>query len=285
MEDLEQQIDRLAPLALLGEISALLAHEYNNLLTPLLNYAAAGIGSDDPNFQRKALERCLGAAKQAQRVSASILALSKQHGKIAQLFHTEQSSHAASVMASIEAALGAIGCDFAKDRIELEIDSKSDANAQITPAALEHIVLNLVLNSRRALIEEGGGLLTIKFRRRMTGGKPWVVIKVSDTGGGIKRDDLLSLLGPSARLRAEEGDVVECDFVHDRRGTRRTRQGGGKWEDVGTFSGGYGLIFCRRMAEGAGGLLWARSEVGKGTTIGVILPDAGDSVEALERAA
>ena len=266
-------------------MSALLAHEYNNLLTPLLNYAAAGIDSDDPNFQRKALERCLGAAKQAQRISASILALSKQQGELAQLFHTEQSSHVAPVMASIEAALGAIGCDFAKDRIELEIDAKGDATAQIAPAALEHIVLNLVLNSRRALIEEGGGVLTIKFRRKVTGGKPWVVIKVTDTGKGVDREELLSMLGPAARVRADEGEAVECDFVHDRRGTRRTRQGGGRWEDVGTFSGGYGLIYCRRMAEGAGGLLWARSEIGKGTTIGVILPDAGDSGEALERAA
>lgn len=276
----DELVDRLAPLALLGEIAVLLAHEYNNLMTPLLGYASSGAASGDPEFQAKALQRCLGAAQQAQHVSAGILSLARQHPELSKMFHMEHfAPEPAEPLAAVEAALGCLGRDLRKDKIEVEIDYKPAGMAAISSAVLQHILLNLVLNARKQMLERGG-TLGVKIRSRESGGESWVVVKVSDTGPGVERDQLETAFGPALRIRRAEGESVEAELLFDRRAQRRSKPGDRPWQDIGTTSGGYGLVFCRRMVELVGGTMMISTEVGKGTTISVLIPSATDASQS-----
>jgi signal transduction histidine kinase len=272
--DQQELIDQLAPLALLGEMSAMLAHEYNNLLGVVVGYADAGQRSEDPEFTRKALAKCLAAGQQAQQVSAAILHLARAQPAIASMFHMEHSPEVSTdPVIAVERALAGLGRQGQEWGVELDV--KPTGAAAIGGAALTHIVLNLVLNARQ---HAPGAAVTIKIRERTSGGRRWVVVKVRDQGGGLRAKQAALAFGPGLKLTTDAEGVVEGELVSDARGTRRTEVGGKPWKDVGTYSGGYGLVFCRRMLEAVGGTMWVKSKVGEGTEVAAIIPLA-DSLE------
>lgn len=106
---------------------------------------------------------------------------------------------------------------------------------------LKQVVLNLMSNAVK--FTGDGGSVHVHARSRPSG----VEITVSDTGAGIPEAD---------RERIFES----------------FQQGGrGSSHEEGT---GLGLTLCRRLVELLGGHLWLRSEVGVGSTFGVVLPGA-----------
>jgi signal transduction histidine kinase len=110
------------------------------------------------------------------------------------------------------------------------------------PEQLHQVLLNLVLNGIQALGQEGK--VTIQARVLRGSGTPnrpdQVEISVSDTGGGISREQLEKIFRP---------------FYTTKRG--------------GT---GLGLSLCRRIISQHGGTLTAESEVGKGSRFIIHLP-------------
>jgi len=164
-----EQIDELSKLATLGEVTALLAHELNNLLTPLLAYAQAGLAAgDDPAFREKALTKCLVHAEQATRVSQAILGLAKHEPRraMASAAGAAAGRDSCRVATAVEASLASLARDLSKDGIELNLDWKSDVEVAMPLAELQQVLLNLILNARRALLNAPERTLTIKVRRR-----------------------------------------------------------------------------------------------------------------------
>jgi len=86
------------------------------------------------------------------------------------------------------------------------------------------------------------------------------VLEVLDHGLGIPQDQIGKLFGKFARVRTDEHMKIS-----------------------GT---GLGLYICRLIAEGHGGQIWVESEVGKGSTFGMVLPiDARTARQADARSA
>jgi signal transduction histidine kinase len=106
------------------------------------------------------------------------------------------------------------------------------------PEQLQQTFLNLFTNAVDAM--PSGGTLTLRLRAG-----PTVVIEIIDSGTGIAPADLPR--------------VMETFFT--------TKQPGS-----GT---GLGLPICRRIVEAHGGSMSIESELGKGTTVRILLPDAG----------
>jgi signal transduction histidine kinase len=92
---------------------------------------------------------------------------------------------------------------------------------------------------RVALIVEAGPSVTL-------GDRPAVRIKVTDTGIGIKPDDLRTLFQPFRQL--------DTGLARQHEGT------------------GLGLAICRRLTELLGGEIHAESAWGAGSTFSVTLP-------------
>jgi signal transduction histidine kinase len=112
--------------------------------------------------------------------------------------------------------------------------------AMLDRGLVERALLNLGLNALDAM--PGGGRLTFAARTASEGGT--VLLSVADTGLGA--------------ALAEPGTAFEVAYASKRRGA------------------GLGLAVTRRIVEEHGGAIEATSEAGRGTTILVTLPTAGD---------
>lgn len=122
------------------------------------------------------------------------------------------------------------------------------------PDCLRQVLTNLVTNAIK--YSPGGGSISVRCRER---GSQHVVIEVSDHGIGIPADQIPRLFQKFQRVRTEEHMRIS-----------------------GT---GLGLYICRLIVEGHGGQIWVESEVGKGSTFGLVLPLDAKAAQAHRTAA
>jgi signal transduction histidine kinase/DNA-binding response OmpR family regulator len=109
------------------------------------------------------------------------------------------------------------------------------------PERLRQVFINLVSNATK--YSPAGGSITVRCRAR---GTEHVVIEVIDHGLGIPHDQLSKLFQKFERVRTDEHLKIS-----------------------GT---GLGLYICRLIVEGHGGQIWVESELGRGSTFGLVLP-------------
>lgn len=278
--DLTARLDHAERLATLGTIAGLIAHEFNNILTPVMSYAQLALANDeDSDLARKALQKAADGSEQASQIAAAILGFVRtdpgQSGGIGAV----QARVAADLHEAIESALACIGRDLEKDRIELTIDVPRGTSAAIRPVSLRHIVVNLVLNARNAMLPRGGSL-TIRTRRcerapaapadavvapAPSAGELWsapndaaavggaghdgfTVLSIEDTGCGVVPERLANIFEPYRSSHQAQPSPV-----------------GGT---------GLGLTTCLRLVAEVGGSLWIQSRPGRGTTVSAVLPTA-----------
>jgi signal transduction histidine kinase len=162
----------------LGRAAGFIAHELNNLVTPVVSYAELALAhQDDPALVAKALNIARQNAAQAGRVAVAVLALARSRA-----FHVEQSigpeSLRASLAAAIETAELAMGRPLSADRVTLS-RSALDAQVAMPQVFLDQVVLNILLNARAAM--RRGGSITVIVS--IVGGSARIVIE--DTGPGF----------------------------------------------------------------------------------------------------
>jgi signal transduction histidine kinase len=109
------------------------------------------------------------------------------------------------------------------------------------PNRLHQVLNNLVSNAVK--YSPGGGEVLVRCRQR---GPDHVVIEIVDHGLGVPQEQIGKLFQKFARVRTDEHMKIS-----------------------GT---GLGLYICRLIVEGHGGQVWVESEVGKGSTFGIVLP-------------
>jgi two-component system sensor histidine kinase HydH len=106
----------------------------------------------------------------------------------------------------------------------------------LDPDGINQVLLNLYLNAIEAM--EQGGTLSVSLSREES--SPWVKIIVSDTGTGISKEDLEHIFDPY--------------FTTKQTGT------------------GLGLAIVHKIIEAHRGEVKAESELGRGTTVSLLLP-------------
>lgn len=245
-EQLEAQLQQVREglthshrLATLGTIAAIIAHEYNNLLTPIVSYAQLSLAKpDDHDLMRKAVEKALSGAERAAKISSSLLGFAREADQ----------RHAAPLRATVDEAVTCLARDPRKDNIELQVDVP-DLLVAISPLALEQVLVNLLLNARQALRATGGGRIAITGR--VAG--DLVKLEVADNGPGIPPEIRARLFEPFVTRRHEPDPQTG-----DRKGT------------------GLGLCICRDLLRQAGGTISVDSAPGKGARFDLTIPRADD---------
>jgi CheY-like chemotaxis protein len=105
------------------------------------------------------------------------------------------------------------------------------------------VLLNLITNARDAMIEQGGGVITVELAQRAG----QIELAVSDTGSGIPEELLQQIFQPFMTTKGALGGST-------------------------TPGTGLGLAISYGIVESHGGTITARSTVGQGTTMTVRLP-------------
>ncbi|MFK7962260.1 MAG: sensor histidine kinase [Phycisphaerales bacterium] len=246
LDEIEQELDSVRldlrqsdRLASLGQVTATIAHELNNILTPALSYAQmAQQHPDRQDYVEKALERTIEGVKMASDILDSALNLAAG----------DRESHP-TISRPQDAAEMAIKClarDPRRDGIELQFDLPPDIVAPIPPRALQQVFLNLLTNATRILRRQGGGRIAIAAQATTAGTE----IIFSDNGPGIPPDIRDRVFQPFSTT--EEPD-------------RNAPQDGGR---------GLGLSICRRTVISHGGTISVEEERDGGARFVIRFPPA-----------
>jgi signal transduction histidine kinase len=234
-EALTRDALQLESLANLGSAMAMIAHEINNLLTPLTNFAELALQNpEDRVLTERALRKTTQNCRQAGKVMEGILALAN-----------------AGIVETVETPLlplvnGVFDClcrDFKKDGITVEIRVSENLSVWCVPVQLQQAMMNLILNAREAMAPRGG-VLTVEAEEKSGD----IRIRISDTGCGIEQS--------------------EMKRVFDTFFTTKQKSSSGR------PGSGLGLALCKKVIEGHNGSITVDSQPGRGTTFTIILPKA-----------
>ncbi|MDB5325542.1 MAG: zraS 10 [Phycisphaerales bacterium] len=236
---LREQIMQSQRLATIGTIAAVIAHEFNNILTPVISYsqfALTSANSDKPDAEliKKALTKSFQGATKAGRICTSMLGLARgesEHGDVG-------------IQNLVDETLLVLARDPQKDGIALRVQVQPELTVRGDAVQLEQVLLNLLINARQAM---GGKAGSITIKAVDVPEQNQIRLSVIDTGPGIALKHLDKIFDP---FFTTKGTV--------KRGESR-----------GT---GLGLAICREIIEAHQGRIDVKSELGKGTTFELLLP-------------
>jgi PAS domain S-box-containing protein len=241
----DAQLERAQRVEALGQLTAGLAHNFNNLLAavvPNLELALQGASSE----QRSALDAAMVASLQARDLIKRLMSITGRR--------TPGASHSSNPREVLERAITISRATFPRE-IELETSfAPGVPDAAIDAADLEQVVLNLLVNARDALE-------AVTSRRRRVQvlldivqegavGTP-VRVRVRDNGPGM-----------TAALRAR---IFEPFFT-----TKPAQRGSG-----------LGLADALVRVRAAGGALECHSVEGEGATFELLLPAAASRARSV----
>jgi len=232
---LKKQLEQLERLANLGTSTAMIAHEINNLLTPLSNYAQLALQNrEDRQLAQKALKKTMNNCEKASDFMESILNLTSS---------VSEEKKSVNLSEVVSEAFKCLGRDFKKDGITVNTNIPEDLDVQVIRVQLLQVIINLVLNARDSMLS-AGGVLTITAGQN---GDENVNIQVSDTGEGIETDKLTKIFDPFFTTKDTDNGKVKA-------------------------GNGLGLAYCKRIIEQHNGSISVSSIVGEGTTFYISLP-------------
>lgn len=147
----------------------------------------------------------------------------------------------------IDNAMSYTSSQVREKNISLHLDlPKNVAPIYADREALQQILIHLLQNAGAASPLEG--TVRLKVQTKAEDGKEYVLIQVSDTGGGIPTEDLQRVF-----TRLYRADNVLIQGVGDT---------------------GVGLSIAKTLTEAQKGRIWVESEQGVGSTFSVLLPIA-----------
>ena len=240
LSHLRRELEHAQRLATVGTLAAGIAHEINNLLTPILSYAVlARSHPGNPDLQEKAIEKTITGVESVTRLAQAILGFSAPAEK----------SQRADVQAAVDDAIACLARDPAKDGIQLSLHVQPGASVRMHPLSLQQVLLNLILNACRAMRPRGGSLKITAVNR----GDGTTILTVSDTGPGVSREIIGRLFEPFVTERT------------DPKSARHDESGGGS---------GLGLAICKQLVEQAAGEITLSSSSKDGTTFTIVIHSA-----------
>ncbi len=232
-DGLRQQLLQAQRLSSVGELASSVAHEFNNILTTIINYAKMGTRAQTPAAQAQAFEKILRGGQRAAVIVNSMLGFAR---------NSSAGREATDIVHLVEEVLLLTEKDLGKHRIQIEKRFQGRPVAVVAAGQIEQILVNLVINARQAM--PAGGRLRLEVRE--SGDGDMVEIKVADTGAGIAPEHLRQIFEPffTTKLPDEHGH-------------------GGS---------GLGLSVCRQIIEQHHGRIRVESVAGKGSMFIVKLP-------------
>jgi two-component system, cell cycle sensor histidine kinase and response regulator CckA len=241
---LEEQFRQAQKMEAMGRLAGGISHDFNNLLGVIIGYSDLLLTSRfDENLTRHHAEEIRKAGQRAASLTRQLLAFSRK-----QVLKPKVLDLNAAVSETCKMLLRVLGED-------IQLTTRlAPALGQIKadPTQIEQVLMNLAINARDAMPQ--GGKLTIETsnteldqtycQQKHIELQPgnYVLLTIRDSGIGMDKEIQARLFEPFFTTK-EEG-----------KGT------------------GLGLATVYGIIRQSGGCIWVNSEVGKGTTFKVYLP-------------
>jgi signal transduction histidine kinase len=233
-DQLRQQLLQAQRLSSVGTLASSVAHEFNNILTTIINYAKLGLRSaGDDEARSQALDKILKGSQRAATIISSMLGFARG---------TSSQRQPTDLPALVDEVLILTEKDLSKHRIQVEKKFHGRPQAPVVPAQIEQILINLIINARQAMVRGGRLLIEVRDNPRTQ----MAEVRISDTGVGIPPDRLRLIFEPFYTTKEPD--------------------------EHGHGGSGLGLSVCRQIIEQHHGRIRVESVVGKGSTFTVKLP-------------
>lgn len=231
---LRAELMQAQKLTSVGVLASSITHEFNNILTTVINYAKMGLRHKEPATRDKAFDRILSAGQRAAKITTGMLSYARGKGQ-RDLFRLRQ---------LVEDVLVLVEKDLQVHRIRLETSYDDDAWAEVNAGQIQQVLVNLIINARQAM--GTGGTLNLSVSRNREAGMSEITVR--DTGPGIPAEKLPRIFERfySTKTADEQG------------------QGGS----------GLGLALCKEIIDTHKGRIRVESTLGRGTTFTLRLPMA-----------
>jgi signal transduction histidine kinase len=236
---LKDQLHQAQKLTALGELVSTTTHEFNNVLTTIINYAKLGQRHDDRATREKAFQKILAAGTRAAKITTGILGFARNRSQGAEPTDLEK---------VIDDTLLLLEREMTKYHIVVDKQVLAHVPALANGNQIQQVLMNLLVNARQAMPH--GGHITIRLA--VDPAQETVDLMVRDTGSGIAADKLPRIFDR---------------FYTTKSGPDASGKGGC----------GLGLSFCRDVIESHQGRIRVESTLGKGTAFTLKLPVARQS--------
>jgi C4-dicarboxylate-specific signal transduction histidine kinase len=235
-DSLRAQLRQAQKLATIGTTAAMIAHEFNNLFTPVMAYARQALDTDDVELMKIALNKTLERVDVMRSMADRVIGLAKQ---------SQTAVTRVGVRELVENAIECLCRDLDKDQISVNLQIDPELAVRANENQLLQVLFNLVINARQAMLGRRGRLTADAAPTR----DAKVRINIRDTGCGIAPENLERIFEPFFSTKRDADKP-------DRRGL------------------GLGLAICRDIIEDLDGTITVESAVNAGTTFTITLPAA-----------
>lgn len=237
-EEIERQLFQQSKLASIGELSAGVAHEINNPLNCIVNFAQL---LKDDNVARNEIERRMvdGIIEEGDRIASivrNLLTFARQDGNLAAPVAIEQ---------VIGNSISLFGHQLERDGVTLEIETDPEIYPVRADASrLRQVVVNMITNAHHALKARPRGerLFRITACNAARAAERVVRMEFYDNGPGVARENIDKIFDPFFTTRRDSGGT------------------------------GLGLSLSFGIIHDYGGQIWVESEEGRYTRFIVELP-------------
>jgi len=248
-QSLENQLRKAQKMEAIGTLAGGIAHDLNNILSPILGYADMIMRSSDPSttvFQRS--EKIQKAALRAADLVSQVLTFNRRNEEEKRIvrIHPVLNEVVKLLKGSIPSTITIV------DKID-----RSCRSVEADPTQIHQVIMNLCTNAYHAM-EEKGGILTVGLNEMILSPSDivayaspecrpgtYLALEVSDTGCGMTEDVMERMFDPYFSTK-EEG-----------KGT------------------GLGLATVYGIVKSCKGIIRVKSKVNQGTSFMVLLPVVG----------
>jgi signal transduction histidine kinase len=233
-----------------AEVVASISQELRQPLSSIIGYTDLLLGESVGilgALQRKFVERIKASTERIRSLTDDMIQVTTLESELNDLKH-----ESVDLNSVIDNAMSYTSAQVREKNISMHLDlPKKLAPIQADREALQQILIHLLQNAGAASPFEG--TIRLKVQTQNEDGKEFILIQVSDTGGGISGDDI-----PRVFTRLYRADNVLIQGVGDT---------------------GVGLSITKTLTEAHHGRIWVESEQGHGSTFSVLLPISGISAE------
>ncbi|HEY2404622.1 MAG TPA: ATP-binding protein [Polyangiaceae bacterium] len=245
----EQAAQQAQKMELVGRLAAGVAHDFNNVLAIVSGWSDILFeGSPSADDKAEAHSGLSSAVQQGSALTRQLLALARRDARKVSGFRLED---------TVKAGIHTLG-RVLPSRIKLRYHHCSSCCLEADETELQQVLFNLVINARDAIAADGTidvatGVEETSAELPIVGGSlapgRWVFLRVADSGSGIPPD--------------RQARIFELFFT-----TKPLGEGTGM-----------GLSTVLRIAQLSGGGVALDSQVGRGTTFTVYLPEVSALVQ------
>jgi PAS domain S-box-containing protein len=219
-DEMQLQLFQSSKLASIGELSAGVAHEINNPLNGIINFAQLlkDSGAGHAPDEERMIDGIIDEGQRITKIVRDLLTFAR---------HESHDHVHVNLAEAVATSVSLFGHQLEKDDIKLELEiARNLPPVRADNSRLRQVVVNMISNAQHALSAKDGGakVFRIKAYPHEKDGQQFVWLEFYDNGTGVKPQYLTKIFDPFFTTRRDKGGTglglsLSFAIIHEYGGT------------------------------------------------------------------